>query len=307
MIYALVVVKPETEFNLTYRRRKPRVRQTGDCEPHVLALRWNRPGEKRGYSSTQNLGLLRTCKWVWREAASVLYGQTFIANTEVMACFLSHLRPWLLRMLRGVRPCYFDRFTSHWLNDVMQRLLQATSLRKLDIHPLGLFFARNILLPDADAQTSNQAWFLTSVDFFNTQLGRTFAFCLYGNYLGRWMAEVYRSGGIDKLSRILVVKECQVRYLWSYALGEPVHGEYSTPRSIMFWRQNMVWSLFNETRCEMFRHALFAELDNLLSRRLRREESTGASHAERRTILPGWKAVDIVISIDEAEYLIKMP
>lgn len=308
MIYDLVVINPRRKFSLIYRRETAEHDDDDDCTNNPVVVKRGPYNHNMRHArlfrifivpNTQSVNLLRTCKWIWREAAPLLYGQNLRTdNLEVLARFLSLLRPELLRLLREVELSDGIRWhNTHRLHDVIQYLLQATALHSLVIHFPEEYYVRNpSTLRDFRIMKFNQAVFTFNVDLFNTQLGRVFAFCLYRKHLGVWMVGVYRSGGIGRLSQTFLVQQWQIRCLWSCVLGDRL--QFWTLWSRRFWAQSPpVWAFFNETRCNRFRVALFAELDSLLSQRLRIENSLGASRIGRRTTIRSWQTIDIGIDL----------
>lgn len=137
------------------------------------------------HDSTRNLNLLRASKWIWREAAPMLYGQNFkFLSIEALAQFLSRLRPEILECLRHIEwlVCRCRDHTRR-LHDVMHYLTQAPMLQRLinDIPP-EIYGQRrrpryiNIIV--------NQIEFLDDWSRFNIQLGRYLAFCLTATITG---------------------------------------------------------------------------------------------------------------------------
>lgn len=296
MIYELVVANSIRTVGLSYLPEAAQQRSKDRKYRQVLVE--EHPGRPSLCPSTalmpdtHNVSLLRTCKLVWSEAAPMLYGKRFrLDNIEILADFLSRLRPELLACLIEVE--LLDGIKWHNLNrlqDVMQYLMQASALQKLEIYFPEAYFAGGPRTSRTfDRIRGNQAVFSRNVDHFNKGLARAFAYCLHKKHFGAWMARIYRRGGIRRLSRTFVVSIWQIGCLWSYALGNRF--EYWTLWIRRFWDRG-VYPYFNQLRRTEFREALFVELDRLLSRRQIREQSVEMDEIEQRRTIRSWLAVD---------------
>ncbi|KUI63185.1 hypothetical protein VP1G_11481 [Cytospora mali] len=272
-------------------------------------LWYSNPFQGPPLQNTQNVHILRVCRWIWREAAPMLYGQRFRTdNIDVLASFLSRLRPELLGCLREVEvKDGINWYNINRVHDVMNYLVQATALQKLEMHFPNVYYTGAPRMNYQKAlrySRNNQAVFTYDVDCFNEGLGRAFARCIYRKYVGVWMYEVYRREGIGKLSQTFIIKEWQIRCLWTHALGEKYI--YWTPWNFQFWQQfDLMDFPLDETRRIRFREAVFAELDELLSQRRLQEDSREPSELGRRRTFRSWLSIDH--SDDLPECLIQIP
>lgn len=302
MIYHLVVLDSKSLFVLDLTSWCPHWSDMKYDEPDPCGLRlvsiFNDGGNNRIVrtpllNSTQNLNLLMASKWIWREAAPMLYGQEFqFCSIEALAHFLSRLRPETLGLLRhiGWLVCrYRDRV--HRLCDVMQYLIHVPMLQTLtvDLPPKVYGLAR---WPQYNSVVHNQTVYFHNRAQFNIQVARYLAYCLYRNYFGRWMVEVYRQGGSLKLRRILKFRFNIVRVLWCYMLTGSKWGVPHPSGNGMY----QPWEHIEPQMTRSFSAEMFLELDRLLLSRQQREDTqqAGALPAGRRTTRNSWKSVDFV-------------
>lgn len=242
-------------------------------------------------NSTRNLNLLMINKRIWREAASVLYGQHFgFCSTRALAHFLSRLRPETLGFLRciGRTVCeYRDSF--HRLDDVMNHLTHASRLEKLLIDVPPEVYENGWRVEFYNVM-HNQNLILRDKTRFNIQLGRYLAFCLYHNYLGRWMMQVYRRGGYQNLFHTLSLGTNVVPMLWRYMLTGDT---YLLP--VPYRNADLEVVVNDDTKLHVFL-GLCQELINLLSSRQELEDRQQASGIPpgRRTTRNSSKSMDLV-------------
>ncbi|ROV95161.1 hypothetical protein VSDG_05794 [Cytospora chrysosperma] len=199
MIYHLVVLDSKTSLVLELTSWCPHWSDTRYGEPHFCGLRLveetidaagNTSISRSGLlDSTRNLNLLRASKWIWREAAPMLYGQNFkFLSTEALAQFLSRLRRETLGFIRHIDWLVCScRDRTRRLHDVMHYLTQAPMLQRLIAGIPPEFYGQR-RRPRSMNIFVNQIEFLHDWPRFNVQLGRYLAFCLYRNYYGMWMA-----------------------------------------------------------------------------------------------------------------------
>ncbi|ROV89237.1 hypothetical protein VMCG_09888 [Cytospora schulzeri] len=303
MIYDLVLLDSMTSFSLELTSWCPHWSRTRFEDPICCGLRlvdetWTAAGDvtiarTRLHNSTRNLNLLKASKWIWREAAPMLYGQEFkFLSIEALAHFLSQLRPEILGCLRHIDWLVCKcRDRTHRLHDVMRYLTEAPMLQTLQVDiPPVIYGQRGHARYSSVIHNQNE--FLRDRARFDVQLGRYLAFCLYRNYYGMWMLQAYRQGGFHKILRVFRIRIRHIRQVlrhmltgYTWGVPDPSGNGFQEP-----------WYHLDDEAIHIFRRAFFAELERLLSRRQQMEDIQQASDlpAGRRTTRNSWKSIDHV-------------